>query len=812
MDVVVVNPDGQAASLPGAFTFVAAVTSANEDLRSQLGDRDRHCIRPGRIWNAEPLRTLTGLDNPVALAFDRSRDEILVASQRFNGLDSIAAFDRMASGGAVPTRMIAGPSTMLSAPTGLAVDPVHGEIVVANFYANRITVYPILSSGDVAPVRIIEGPSTELAGPFGLHLDLANDEIIVAGWSTISVYRRTASGDEAPLRTVQTGLSWVTGVSVGGDETFVVDRGGSTMAVFERTAAGNAQAIRVVQGSSTGISQPAAVIVDPASDLVFVGNLASHAVTVHGRASSGDSAPLRTIEGAATGLRQPHGFAIRRAGTWTLSLTKVGSGEVTSAPGGISCGAICSAEFASGAVVGLAASPAPGWSFTGWSGSCSGSGACVVTMDAARSATATFALASGGNCSTGSDCASGFCTDGVCCDQACDGQCQACDVAGSVGTCVPVSGQPHGTRAACASDGSACGGSCDGTNDERVCLSRKRDGVRRCVVRGGIATPQAVCGGAGSCTPAPTQSCQPFVCGPSACLTACVSDAQCSCGIQLRGRCVPSVAADRGRESQLGSGLGRDRGHDRGPELPGRGERHRGRSCRHERLGRLGDEHHVHDARRKPWVGGRRGHPRRWTQPHRHGRIPVHRRPAMTSISPTTGPAMGGTIVHVYGSGFVAGATVSFGGAVASVSGVIDEGTIVAMTPPSAGGTVDVVVRNPDGQVASGTGIRVPVHSDLRRCVGKRPLRAVSGAREPDGREGGGTGGSHTVALKNDGTVVAWGNNATVRRRCPPGSPGVTAIAAGTSTPWRSRATARSSPGATTAHGQTDGARRPHRV
>src|SRR5262249_56107467 len=61
-------------------------------------------------------------------------------------------------------------------------------------------------------------------------------------------------------------------------------------------------------------------------------------------------------------------------------------------------------------------------------------------------------------------CASATCVDGVCCDQACDGQCQACDVPGSVGACVAVSGDPHAARPSCATDGSACGGACDGSH------------------------------------------------------------------------------------------------------------------------------------------------------------------------------------------------------------------------------------------------------------------------------------------------------------------------------------------------------------
>ncbi|HEY9421667.1 MAG TPA: S-layer homology domain-containing protein [Thermoanaerobaculia bacterium] len=79
--------------------------------------------------------------------------------------------------------------------------------------------------------------------------------------------------------------------------------------------------------------------------------------------------------------------------THTLTVIKAGAGEgsVKSSPsGGIDCGADCSEVYPEGAMVILTPKPEEGFVFSGWSGACTGAGACVVTMDGARSVTATF--------------------------------------------------------------------------------------------------------------------------------------------------------------------------------------------------------------------------------------------------------------------------------------------------------------------------------------------------------------------------------------------------------------------------------------
>lgn len=80
--------------------------------------------------------------------------------------------------------------------------------------------------------------------------------------------------------------------------------------------------------------------------------------------------------------------------SYTLNVSEIGQGTVTSNVGGISCvngNGSCQATYTTGTSVTLTATPAINWAFSGWSGaSCGGASSCNVVVNDNQSVTATF--------------------------------------------------------------------------------------------------------------------------------------------------------------------------------------------------------------------------------------------------------------------------------------------------------------------------------------------------------------------------------------------------------------------------------------
>jgi LmbE family N-acetylglucosaminyl deacetylase len=100
------------------------------------------------------------------------------------------------------------------------------------------------------------------------------------------------------------------------------------------------------------------------------------------------------VKSAEAGSRADSVTVSVAAPKFALKVTRSGngSGTVTSSPAGIECGSDCEESYEQGTKVTLSPSPTAGSEFKGWSGTCSGTGACEVTMSAAKSVGAEFAL------------------------------------------------------------------------------------------------------------------------------------------------------------------------------------------------------------------------------------------------------------------------------------------------------------------------------------------------------------------------------------------------------------------------------------
>ncbi len=131
-------------------------------------------------------------------------------------------------------------------------------------------------------------------------------------------------------------------------------------------------------------------------------------------------------------------------------------------------------------------------------------------------------------CSKDSGCISNHCVDKVCCNSACSGACTACNLAGRLGTCLPVDAGKPDPRALCTDQGAAsCGhtGTCDGVGG---CAKYRRD--TQCLMpscTGNRLNTAGTCDGLGTCRAPGVQDCHPFRCVGGACTKSCVADSDC---------------------------------------------------------------------------------------------------------------------------------------------------------------------------------------------------------------------------------------------------------------------------------------------
>ena len=152
--------------------------------------------------------------------------------------------------------------------------------------------------------------------------------------------------------------------------------------------------------------------------------------------------------------------------------------------------------------------------------------------------------------------------------------------------------------------------------------------------------------------------------------------------------------------------------------------------------------------------------------------------PTVSNLSPASGPAAGGGTVVITGSRFTRASGVSFGSKPASAFTVDSDTQITATVPPGPPGPVHVMVAAPIG-VADISARDVYTYNGGNLYVTAWGHDGTDGDLPLDPVLGIAAGAQHGLALKADGTVVAWGFNGHGRTDVPAGLVGVVAVAAG---------------------------------
>lgn len=320
----------QSAARPGAGQTGATGVPADWPGRDALGGD----VPPTRIV-ADPHPTFDGLavdpDNDVVVMSDENRGS-LVMYERTSGSHTMATTE--------PKRHIIGPQTELGFIAGVALDPRRREAWVVNNDGGNVAVFSYDQQGDVKPRRELTVPHQS----WGLSLDIARDEVAVTSqqYQAISIYARTATGIERPIRTIRgenTMLADPHGVYLdgAGNEVFAANHGNWTelrsyaddavllpgeykpgrfeqpsIRVYRGDGDGNIRPLRTIQGPHTQLAWPMGIDVHRERNELAVANYGTSSLLIFAKGAMGDAAPIRIIGGPRTGIVGPVAVAYDR--------------------------------------------------------------------------------------------------------------------------------------------------------------------------------------------------------------------------------------------------------------------------------------------------------------------------------------------------------------------------------------------------------------------------------------------------------------------------------------------------------------------
>lgn len=413
---VVPGQNNPAEIAPAAIRYVEAVSDTlfvADAADPSIKMFDRYSTLPGGRVSTAPTRTLqgdrTGIGAPSSgsLFVDSIGGGLYFADAQANSV-SIWRNAAAVNGDTPPDLVLKGQATRLLHPTGIAVDPFRNRLYVVN-NNGEILIWNDLSSldGEVPPTAALV--ASLFAGDHSVFLDVKRDTLYVVNGEAINVFQKLSGLTEeihsfGSVPTIRIAGERLSQAGLAGDPIRNLlyvssrDANGTIYRIADASAAPEeAEPAATLAGNETGLDQTAAVTL--AGNVFMALNLAGTEIRVWHQADQkdGDRSPTQIIEMASSALPTALFYVATQNGEQnrsreTLKVEKAGNGNgrVISDLPGINCGTTCSSSFGVGDTVTLTAVAQGDSTFNGWGGACHGTDSCVVTMDAAKSVTATF--------------------------------------------------------------------------------------------------------------------------------------------------------------------------------------------------------------------------------------------------------------------------------------------------------------------------------------------------------------------------------------------------------------------------------------
>jgi len=212
----------------------------------------------------------------TCIYIDPQNSDIYTVENDFG--DTVSVFSENMEGNAVPLRSL----HVTHRAYGLAVDEEKQELFVSVQYPPGVEVYRKTASGDEKPLRVLSGESTRLADTHGIAIDPKNKLLFVNNWGHVSQFDLAGSGRFEP----------------------------PSISVYPLDAKGDASPLRVIQGPKTQLDWPGQMAFDPETGDLYVANDITNSVLVFSGTDNGNVAPSRVIKGGKTGVSSPVSVSI----------------------------------------------------------------------------------------------------------------------------------------------------------------------------------------------------------------------------------------------------------------------------------------------------------------------------------------------------------------------------------------------------------------------------------------------------------------------------------------------------------------------